>query len=406
VSTPDLPTRFNYLAGANLAAQSAEQISLAAVPIVAVLALGAGPGQIGALATAQTLPFLLLSIPAGLLADRWSRRRLMAWAEGLRALSLFALLVAVSSGQLSMPLLAVLGFLGAAGTVGFSVGAPALVPALVPPMALGAANARLELARSAAFAGGPALAGALVSWAGAGAAFVLASVLSVSAVGLLLRLHEPARSGAPMGDVVDDLRHGAALVWQHPLLRPVLLCAVAWNTAWFVLQAAYVPYAVRVLGLDAGAVGLTLACYGAGMLTGAMLVSRVLGALPFGSAILLGPFVSVAASLLMACTLLWPSGALAALSFFLFGAGPIVWTIASTTLRQTVTPQAVLGQVSAIFLTVNTGARPIGAAIGGLVGAHYGEAACLLLSTAGFFMQAIIIVVSPMRTLRSLPAPA
>jgi len=270
VSTPDLPTRFNYLAGANLAAQSAEQISLAAVPIVAVLALGAGPGQIGALATAQTLPFLLLSIPAGLLADRWSRRRLMAWAEGLRALSLFALLVAVSSGQLSMPLLAVLGFLGAAGTVGFSVGAPALVPALVPPMALGAANARLELARSAAFAGGPALAGALVSWAGAGAAFVLASVLSVSAVGLLLRLHEPARSGAPMGDVVDDLRHGAALVWQHPLLRPVLLCAVAWNTAWFVLQAAYVPYAVRVLGLDAGAVGLTLACYGAGMLTGAV----------------------------------------------------------------------------------------------------------------------------------------
>jgi len=140
VSTPDLPSRFNYLAGANLAAQSAEQISLAAVPIVAVLALGAGPGQIGALATAQTLPFLLLSIPAGLLADRWSRRRLMAWAEALRALSLFALLVALSSGQLSMPLLAVLGFLGAAGTVGFSVGAPALVPALVPPIALGAAG--------------------------------------------------------------------------------------------------------------------------------------------------------------------------------------------------------------------------------------------------------------------------
>jgi predicted MFS family arabinose efflux permease len=75
--------------------------------------------------------------------------------------------------------------------------------------------------------------------------------------------------------VADDLRHGAALVWRHPLLRPVLLCAVAWNTAWFVLQAAYVPYAVRVLGLDASAVGATLACYGAGMVTGAILVSRV-----------------------------------------------------------------------------------------------------------------------------------
>ncbi|MFZ2652606.1 MAG: MFS transporter, partial [Burkholderiaceae bacterium] len=87
-----LPPSFQRLAGANLAAQSAEQVSLAAVPIVAVLALGAGPGEIGALATAQTLPFLLLSIPAGLLADRWSRRRLMVWAEALRAVSLFALL--------------------------------------------------------------------------------------------------------------------------------------------------------------------------------------------------------------------------------------------------------------------------------------------------------------------------
>ena len=75
--TPKLPPIFRRLAGGNLAAQSAEQISLAAVPLIAVLALNAGPGEIGALATAQTLPFLLLSIPIGLLADRVSKRRLM-----------------------------------------------------------------------------------------------------------------------------------------------------------------------------------------------------------------------------------------------------------------------------------------------------------------------------------------
>ena len=67
---PALPRPFRLLAGANLAAQSAEQLSLAAVPLVAVLALGAGPGEIGLLAAVQTLPFLLLSIPLGLLADR------------------------------------------------------------------------------------------------------------------------------------------------------------------------------------------------------------------------------------------------------------------------------------------------------------------------------------------------
>ena len=75
---------FSSLAWANLAAQSAEQLCLAAVPIVAVLLLGAGPGQVGALATAQSLPFLLLSIPLGLLADRYSRRGLMVWSEAAR----------------------------------------------------------------------------------------------------------------------------------------------------------------------------------------------------------------------------------------------------------------------------------------------------------------------------------
>jgi predicted MFS family arabinose efflux permease len=401
---PQLPPTFQRLAGANLAAQSAEQISLAAVPIVAVLALGAGPGEIGALATAQTLPFLLLSIPAGLLADRWSRRRLMVMAEALRAASLVALLLATMLGQLSLALLALLGFVGAAGTVGFSVAAPALVPSLVTHAELGMANSRLELARSAAYAAGPALAGALVAWAGASSAFVLAAVLSVAAVALLLRLPEQPPGAARTRHVMEELRDGARLVWRHPLLRPILFTAIAWNAAWFVLQAAYVPYAMRSLGLDASAVGVTLACYGAGMVVGALLAARVLRALPFGRAILVGPFMSVAASLVMAATLCWPSGVLAAVSFFMFGAGPILWSITSTTLRQTVTPGAMLGQVSAMFLTVNTGVRPLGAALGGAIGAAYGEAACLIVAALGFAVQATIIACSPVRTLRKLPA--
>ncbi|WP_412103123.1 MFS transporter [Polaromonas sp. SM01] len=126
--TSTFPRSLTALTWANLAAQSAEQLSLAAVPIVAVLLLGAGPGEIGLLATAQTLPFLLLSIPLGLLANRTSRRRLMVWAEALRTLALLGLLAAVVSDRLSIEWLAALGFMGAVGTVGFSVAAPALVP--------------------------------------------------------------------------------------------------------------------------------------------------------------------------------------------------------------------------------------------------------------------------------------
>jgi hypothetical protein len=150
-----------------------------------------------------------------------------------------------------------------------------LVPALVPREQLAAANGRLELARSAAFAAGPALAGALVAWAGAPPAFVLAAVLSGAALVLLSGLPEHAPAAlAPRRHPLADLKEGAAVVWHSPLLRPVLLTAVVWNIAWFVLQAAYVPYAVRTLGLGAGAVGFTLATYGVGMVLGALMVDE------------------------------------------------------------------------------------------------------------------------------------
>jgi hypothetical protein len=139
---------------------------------------------------------------------------------------------------------------------------------------------------------------------------------------------------------------------------------------------------------------------------GALLASRVVAAMPFGRAIQLGPAVSVLAAATMVATLALPSGWLAGASFFLFGAGPIIWTITSTTLRQSVTPGAMLGRVSSVFLTVNAGSRPVGAALGAVVGAQWGEPACLWLALAGFVLQAWIILASSLTGLRRLPAPA
>lgn len=402
--TSPLPHAFRLLAGANLGAQSAEQLSLAAVPLVAVLALGSGAGEIGLLGAMQTLPFLLLSIPMGLLADRLPRRSVMIASEALRAASLVLLLLVVATGQVSLAALAVLGFLGALGTVGFTVAAPALVPALVPRELHARANGRLELARSAAFAAGPALAGALVAWAGAASAFVLAAILSVAAVAMLWRVAEPPRPKAPARHPWHDIVEGLRFTWHDALLRPILLTGTAWNIAWFVLQAAYVPYAVRSLGLSAQVVGVTLGCYGAGMVVGSLLAPRVLAAMPFGRAIQLGPVVSVLAMVAMVATLAVPGGLLAGLSFFLFGAGPIIWAITTTTLRQAITPGTMLGRVGSVFLTVNAGARPVGAAIGALVGGLWGEAACLWLALAGFVLQAAVILASSMNGLRRLPA--
>src|ERR1700693_5012723 len=140
---PHLPPTFNRLAWSNLAAQSAEQIALPAAPIVAVLLLGVGEGRTGLLQTALTLPFILFAIPAGLLADRTSRRWLMAGSEALRAAALAGILVLIWLDLLTLPLLALLGFVAVCGTVAYSVAAPALVPSLVPPKQLPAANARI-----------------------------------------------------------------------------------------------------------------------------------------------------------------------------------------------------------------------------------------------------------------------
>lgn len=410
-----LPRPILNLAWSNLAAQSAEQLSLAAAPLVAVLLLSADTAQVGMLTAMQTLPFLLLSMPMGVLADRLPGRRLMIWSEGMRLLALLATFALLRWSSLTIAWLAALGFIGAVGTIGFSVTVPALVSSLAPRAVLGQANARLELARSMAFAAGPAIAGALVSWAGASTAYVLGAVLSAAAIGFLCRLAAPEaavpdpytpRRHAPRRHPLRDVAEGAAFVWRDALLRPILITGVIFNIAWFVLLVVYVPYAVHTLGLSAGEVGGTMALYGVGMCVGALLAPRILAWLPLGRAIQIGPFCGALAAASLAATLLLPGVWLAGLCFFLLGVGPIIWTIATTTLRQTITPDALLGRVSAVFLTVNAGARPLGAALGGLIGARWGQSACLTFALAGFVLQALVITFSCAATLREMPASA
>lgn len=400
--TSRLPSTFNRLAWSNLAAQSAEQVALAAAPIVAVLMLGVGEGETGILQTALTLPFMLFAIPAGLLADRISRRWLMAGSEALRAAALIAILTLIWFKLLTLPLLALLGFVAVCGTVAYSVAAPSLVPSLVSSTLLPAANARIELARTVAFASGPALGGVLVGWVGAAPAFGFAAALSMIAVVLLGGIYEPQRPVVPVRHPVQDIREGAAFVFHHALLRPVFITQFIFNTGSFLILAIIVPYAVRRLGLSASGVGTTLAMYGVGMVIGALLATRVMKRLQFGTVIALGPVTGFVAAIVMALTTVIPTPLLAGLSFFLLGVGPILWVISTTTLRQSVTPPRLLGRVSAINI-MSYGARPLGAALGALVGGLYGAEVCLYLAVAIFGAQALVILVSPAVSLSRQP---
>ena len=397
-----LPPTFNRLAWSNLAAQSAEQVALAAAPIVAVLMLGVAEGETGLLQTALTLPFILFAIPAGLLTDRISRRKLMAGAEALRAAALASILALIAFGGLTLPLLSLLGFVAVCGTVAYSVAAPALVPSLVTPQLLPAANARIELARTIAFASGPALGGVLVGWVGAAPAFGFAAALSVIAVVLLSGIYEPAREARPRRHPLQDIKEGAAFVFHHALLRPVFITQFIFNTGSFLVLAVFVPYAVRRLGVSATGVGTTLAMYGVGMVVGALLATRVMKRLAFGTVIGLGPVTGFVAAIVMALTTVVATPLLAGLSFFLLGVGPILWVISTTTLRQSVTPARLLGRVSAINI-LSYGARPLGSALGAIVGGLYGAEACLYLAVAIFGAQALVILLSPAIVLSRQP---
>ena len=167
---------------------------------------------------------------------------------------------------------------------------------------------RRSFLRVSALAGGGMLIGATLATRVTralpfGMAVLLGPLMSVlAAAAMLATLWWPAAWPAALSFVL----FGAGLVWRDPLLRPVMWTAVVWNLSWFVLQAAYVPYAMRRLGLTADAVGFTLGCYGAGMLIGATLATRATGMAkiapieartalcPYGSA-LPGPSATLAA---------------------------------------------------------------------------------------------------------------
>jgi predicted MFS family arabinose efflux permease len=401
-----LPAAFQRLAWSNLVAQSAEQISLAAAPLVAVFALGAGARETGLLQTAQTLPFLLLSIPLGVWADRRSRRTLMTLAESVRVVAMLSVLLLVMTHALSLPLLAALGFIAATGTVAYNVAAPSLVPSIVPREAYAQANGRLELARSVAYSAGPALGGLLVGWIGAGWAYGCAAGLSALAVALLAGLREPPRASASQRHFLLELRDGTRFVLHDALLRPMLATAIFFNLGFFVLQAVYVPYAVHRLGLSASMVGVTLGAYGVGMVCGALAAPAIARRLAFGRVLIIGPSCGLLASLVMVATIVTPSFWLAMLSFFLLGAGPILWVVGSTTLRQAITPERMMGRVSAINSTATYGARPLGALLGAAISARWGMDACLVAAAAAFVVQALIIVMSPAARLANIPEGA
>lgn len=394
------------LVWSTLAAQSSEQIALAAGPLVVVFVLGGGVAETGILQMVQTLPFLLLALPIGVLVDRASRKNLMIMSELVRAATAFAIIIALALNVLSVPLLAILGFVGAIGTLTFSIASPALLPSLVAPGELSPMNRRLELARSAAFVAGPPLGGALVGWTGAPLAFAAAMAASIVAILLLSPLHEPQRVSPTKRRIWPELVEGCQFVMHHHLLLPIAATAMLFNIGWFVLQAVFVVFLIDHLGSNPGMVGLLFGFYGVGMIVGALAAAPLSRIFSLGTLIAIGPLGGCLGSVLVLLTVVAPSLLLIGAAMFCFGFGPILWSINTTSLRQVVTPSAMLGRVSALLTLATSGARPLGAGLGVVIASVAGMEACLAASALCFCLQLFIILSSAPARLRFMPEAA
>ncbi|WP_353191730.1 MFS transporter [Pandoraea pnomenusa] len=396
------------LSRANLAAQFSEQMTLAVIPIVAVIALRASAEQTASLQAATTLPFLLLSLPAGVLADRYRRKPLMIATELLRAVALLMLFALFQMHWLTLTALGALGFAMATGTVVFGAAAPSLVATLVGPAHLLTANRRLETARSIAFTAGPAIGGVLAGVASGLFAFAAAFALSLGSAFWLSRLPTEAPRAASKRRFFHELGEGVRFIVHNRYLRAIVATAFVFNTSWYLLLAIFAYYAIDALAFSPQAVGAALGAYGFGMVCGAMGYARVAQRLRFGRQVLLGPVCAAVAALLMAATTTLTGGGPAYVvifaAFFLFGFGPIVWTISTTSLRQIVTPGGMVARVSAVTMTATFGARPLGAFLGAWIASAFGVKACLFAMTAGFATQLAIIARSRAARLASLEA--
>ncbi|HWX49876.1 MAG TPA: MFS transporter [Roseomonas sp.] len=391
---------------------AADQFTLAALPLLATLLMPGGAALAGVLVAAQGAAWLLLSLPAGAWVDRFPRRRLMVLASLGAALALGAASLFPAAPQWLVPWV----MLAASGTVVTVLAGFALLPELAERAALPAANARLELARAAATLLASPVAGTLAGLGQPATALPLAAVLAVVAALAARGLPEPGSVRAPGPGQAGSRRlrqalgEGTRFVLAHALLRSVALAAVAWNFAFFALAAVAMPLAIEVLHLPPQGAGLALGAYGAGLVLGALLAGRLAARQAPGRMLLAGPALSLLAMLAWALAMQLPEpvarAVLVALAQFLLGFGPMLWQVVQTSLRQVVTPAALLGRVGATMQVAVFGVRPLGALAGGAVAAQQGFAAVLWLVALGFGLSLLVVLASPLGRLRTMPVAA
>jgi predicted MFS family arabinose efflux permease len=393
---------FSLLWGGQTVSEIGSQVTVLALPTLAIFSFHAGPAAIGLLVASQRLPFPVLSLPAGVIVDRVRKRPVMIGCNVARMLILGSIPVLSAAGALQLWHLFAASIAIGAFTVFFDLAYLAYVPALVAADQLLEANSRLEVTWSAGAMAGPGLGGLLVQALGAARA-VLADAGSflVSAITLVFIRHAEIKATAvarrhALRELGDGVRH----VFGNPVLRSQLLCLTAAGVFAHAYEAPLFVFAYGRLHMSPGLLGAVFAAGGAGSIFGSTVAMRVIARVGVGRTMAFTDAVAIGLYAAIPLAVFLPPAALLFPLFIVIGAIATAGNVAQMTLRQSLSPASLQGRMSSVFRSFFWGAWPLGNLLGGVLAAGIGATTTLWLTALLGAIASMSIVFTPLWRVR------
>jgi MFS family permease len=404
---------FLKLWSAETVSQFGTQISVLAVPLVAIVILQASAFEVALLGTVEFLPFILFTLPAGVWVDRLRRRPLLIAGDLVRAACLASIPVAYELHALSIWQLYLVGFVNGVATVFFDVAYQSYLPSLVTRDQLVEGNSRLEVSRSGAQILGPGMGGVLIGWLTAPVAVIFDSVSYVGSAlfVLLIRRTEvtPERQvdalGRPRGGMRHETMEGLRYVLTHPYLRAIAFCTSAANLFGSIIQAILLVFLVRQLGVTPQVIGLVFSLGAIGFLVGALVGSRIGARLGVGRSIIAMAFLFGPPNLLVGLAPADNPLPFLVAGVLIPGFAGVVYNINQVSLRQAITPEWMQGRMNATMRFLVWGTIPIGSLIGGVLATTIGLRETILVGSVLSLSSFLFVLFSPVRTLHAMPEP-
>jgi len=387
---------FNRLWAGQSVSLFGSAVTRLAIPTTAIFALHATPFQIGALSAATYIAFPVLGMFAGVLVDRWPRRRVLVTSDVVRAVLLASIPIAVALHALTLVQLFVVAIITSVATVFFDVAYQAFLPDIVTADRLAAANSRLEISNSVAQITGNAIAGALISAIGAALTVAINALSFVfSAVALLLiRLpRRQVRVVVEREDFVEQLRDGGRSVFGNPPLLRIVATTATSNLGSSMLGAVYLIFAYRTLHLSPAIVGAVFAVGNAGFV-GALLAPRLVTRFGLPATLTCSMAVAGVVQFLVPLAVVGPALPCLIAYQVLESASVPIYNIAQVSWRQSTVPLAMQGRMNATVRTIAWGTIPLGALLGGALATAIGVvptlvvAAVVQMSAVGWLLNA------------------